>query len=811
MNPSLFAKRFTTTALLSCALTASWAIAADSCEAPSSSALDWVPLSEMTSEQRARVASQCCGGFVVPQAYQERIDQFSDVDIDSLPLEAGSDASLLEDGGETSVMEGNVFVRQGTRELTADSARITRSANAAELTGNVTFRDPGVLLVGDRALVKMNEGEAEIDNAQFVLHETGLRGYAAAIRISEANSLTLNDGGFTSCEPGSEDWFIKSEDVDIDTEAGRGTVTGATVEILGVPVFYLPWAQFPIDDRRMSGFLVPEFSISSDGPDFSAPYYLNLAPNYDATITPRFIADRGAGLESEVRWMNEHQHIALSGAYWERDRIYDSNRWLGGVQQTGGVGDHWYSKIDYTRVSDIDYFRDLGTYGLEVRARSNLKQFGAIGYQTDYIHAGIEARQYQAISVTTQNRYRQLPHVWAAFSYPILDGLRASFRVDATEFEAYDNLNLDEGNRAMATAELLWRKEWLPGYLEASSSIYAKYYEDTAIVIGDDTINSTSAIHHIEGGLFFERFQPDSDYSWVIEPKFHYNYAQYIDQSSQPIYDTTQPLQTYESLFRTNRFSGGDRVGDDNRFTLAATTRVINNNNGQEWLSFSVAQGFYNGNRYVSLSPRLTKEVIDNPSLLPDITDIEQLELDSLTQSRSDLMLKTDVALGREWSFTSDLNWNTSIGRINQSANYLQYSKYRQALVNVGMIYQRRGETVNIITGQLTDRDTWQSHVSAYIPLTENGWSLFGRWTQDLTYSRQIDFLTGFEYESCCWRIALAYQRWVDPGTGTEIDDLDQRSSIRFQVELKGIGSGQSSVDKLLSGIYGYQNYEENN
>jgi len=193
------------------------------------------------------------------------------------------------------------------------------------------------------------------------------------------------------------------------------------------------------------------------------------------------------------------------------------------------------------------------------------------------------------------------------------------------------------------------------------------------------------------------------------------------------------------------------------------------------------------------------------------MTDIERLEHEFLTQNRSDLMLKTDVALGHEWRFSSNVNWNTSGGRINQSANYLQYSKYREALVNVGMIYQRRGETVNVLTGLLTERDTWQSQVSAYVPISEDGWSLFGRWTQDITYSRQVDFLAGFEYESCCWRVALAYQRWVDPGTGTEIDALDQRSSIRFQVELKGIGSGQSSVDKLLSGIYGYQNYEENN
>jgi LPS-assembly protein len=175
------------------------------------------------------------------------------------------------------------------------------------------------------------------------------------------------------------------------------------------------------------------------------------------------------------------------------------------------------------------------------------------------------------------------------------------------------------------------------------------------------------------------------------------------------------------------------------------------------------------------------------------------------------MMFDGQVNLFDEWWISSNLNWDTTDNQINQTASYLQYSKYGEALVNLGVIYQRRGQGINATTGKVIDRNTYQSNLSVYAPIADSNWSAFGSWTHDITYSRGIDFMAGIEYDSCCWRVAVAYQKWVESGTAAEIDQLSERSAIRLQIELKGIGSGQSPVDKLISSINGYTDYDENN
>ena len=781
------------------------------CSAPSTaSRLDWVPASQLTPEQLANVRSSCCGAYIPPTSYSERAVTQGD----NGPLLAGSDTSRLEDGGNTSVMEGNVFVRQGARELTADLARINQVENRAELSGNVSFREPGVLLIGQRASVTMSEGAATIEEAEFVIHESGLRGRASAIQLSNADSLSLVDGGFTSCEPGNEQWYLKSDSVELNNTTGLGTVKNATFEVLGVPVLYVPWLQFPIDDRRMTGMLFPELKVGSDGVDVSAPIYLNLAANYDATLTPRYIADRGAGLEVETRYMNRFQHTALSTAYWEQDKDYNDSRWLFGVQHRGGSNEAWYTKVDYQQVSDINYFRDLGTYGLDIEAKTNLAQHTAVGYQTDIYHVGIETRKYQAISVTTQNRYRQMPHVFIKANYPFYTGLNVGFDLHNTHFRAYDNLNIDEGQRNTGSVFASYQKDWMPGYLEIGNAFHVASYDLDTFGQGTTTTQvaqSAIPVSYIDGGLFFERYDRNAFASVSLEPRLFYSYVPYEYQSDQPLFDTTLPLQTYQELFDPYRFSGSDRIGDNNRLTLGVTSRFIDSQSGREWLTLGVAQAFYFENRYVSLQDRLTADVIDDPSLLANITEEESLELEYLRRSKSDIMFDGQVSLAEKWSLSSSLNWDTTDNQINQTASYLQYSKYGEALANIGVVYQRRGTDISNISGQLIDRNTYQTNLSMYAPISDTNWAAFGSWTHDITYSRRIDFMAGIEYDSCCWRVALAYQQWVESGTAAEIDQLSERSAIRLQIELKGLGSGQSPVDKLISSIYGYKDYDENN
>jgi len=781
----------------------------DSCNL-STSNLDWVPYSELSPIQQAALGTGCCGAYVVPPEYQLLVD--SSTNTDSINIDA--EDSSIEDGGNTTVLIGNVQIRQGPRLISAQRATISKDQDNGSLSTDVRFRVPGMLLAGEHAEITLSDGNAAVYNSSFVVHETGLRGSADRIGINEAKTLDMINGGVTSCSPGDDSWYLASDEISLDSESGLGTVKHATLELNSVPVLYIPWAQFPIDDRRMSGMLFPSISGGSDGLDISVPIYLNLAPDYDATLTPRYIAERGTGLESEFRYLTQNQMTVVSGAHWNHDDLTQTSRWLIGLDHDGGEDQNWYSKIDYAKVSDIDYFRDLDTYGIDVSAQDNLRQHAAVGYKTDAIHLGVELNQYQALSVTTQNLYRELPRTWIEVNQNVFFGVNISGGIESTEFKAYRGLDLDEGRRNNAFLQASFNREWLPGYIRAGTRIDSVQYDITQApngLAGDDKFHTTVPRFWAGGGLYFERLSHGEEDSIVLEPELFYVYAPFRDQSNAPLFDTTLPYQTYKSLFNERHFTGGDRLGDSNRVTLGTKARFINNLTGDEWLTLGVAQAFYLEHRQVALQNRLTPDVVNGSTHLPDLSDGEKLELETMRRNQSDLIFNSRIRLNDQWNWTSEINWDTSDDQVNRNASYLQYSKYREALVNIGLIYQRNSQTPDNITGILTDRDTYQTLVSAYVPIGDQGWAAFGRWVYDVTYSSNLDFLGGIEYDTCCWRVALGYQVWVDSGTASEIRELEDRSAIRFQFELKGIGSGLSAVDRLLSSISGYDDYEKNN
>jgi len=543
--------------------------------------LDWVPYSQLSPRQQAAIGTGCCGAYVVPPEYQLLID--SAPDTSSISIDA--DDSSIEDGGNTTVLSGNIKIRQGPRVITAQRATISKDQDNGSLSGDIQFRVPGMLLAGERAEITLSDGNAAVFNSSFVVHETGLRGSADRIGVNEAKTLAMINGGVTSCSPGDDSWYLASDEISLDSESGLGTVKHATLELSSVPVLYIPWAQFPIDDRRMSGMLFPSISGGSDGLDISVPIYLNLAPNYDATLTPRYIADRGEGLESEFRYMSEQQLTVLSGGHWNYDDLTDTSRWLIGIDHDGGEDQNWYSKIDYAKVSDIDYFRDLDTYGIDVSAQDNLRQHAALGYKTDSVHLGVELNQYQALSVTTQNLYRELPRTWIELNQHVMFGVNISGGIESAEFKAYRGLELDEGRRNNAFVQATFSREWLPGYVRAGSRIDSVQYDIDQASNGlatEDKFHTTVPRFWAGGGLYFERLSHSEENSIVLEPELFYVYAPFRDQSAAPLFDTTLPYPTYKSLFNERRFTGGDRVGDNNRITLGTKARFINNLTGDE-------------------------------------------------------------------------------------------------------------------------------------------------------------------------------------------------------------------------------------
>ena len=287
--------------------------------------LDWVShetgtAALMAEDQRALLSERCGGGYIDPLA-----DSDQSRDLDEFAIEASAARSEIEGGVAT--FEGGVIISQGYRRLSSDRAIVDRNEQWAELQENVVLREPGVLLVSDKARVDTESGQSSMDNARFVFHESHMRGGAESVIREDNGDMALAEASLTYCPPDNNNWELSADSIELDAGTGLGTARKATLEVAGIPVLYAPWLRFPMDDRRATGFLWPSIGSDSDGGvDLALPYYINLAPNYDFTVTPRVIAKRGFSGEVEFRHLSETAGMwTLGGAYMPEDDVYDDD------------------------------------------------------------------------------------------------------------------------------------------------------------------------------------------------------------------------------------------------------------------------------------------------------------------------------------------------------------------------------------------------------------------------------------------------------------------------------------------------------
>ena len=286
--------------LAAIAVTASVAVSADEPRVAEVRNLDWVEADQMDIEQLLSVASTCCGAYIEPER------TYPDADMDP------EEASLLVNANTTetlpdnvALLDGDIQISQGYRQIRSDSARIDQTNRTVVLNGNVQFREPGLLLLGNNAEIDIDSKEVQIADATYVLHEASVRGKAKNLQRTKDGVITITDATYSTCEPGDSTWQMATSEISIDQESGFATVKNAQMRVKDIPVFYFPWIKFPVNDRRSSGLLFPALQLnSSNGLDYAQPIYWNLAEHYDATITPRLIQERGIGMEVEFRHLS---------------------------------------------------------------------------------------------------------------------------------------------------------------------------------------------------------------------------------------------------------------------------------------------------------------------------------------------------------------------------------------------------------------------------------------------------------------------------------------------------------------------------
>ncbi|WP_105102930.1 LPS-assembly protein LptD [Microbulbifer pacificus] len=806
--------------------------------------LDWFPKNQLDPVERSLLAPVCGGTFIEPPRTYPNANLLPE----EAPLRATADSSnWLEDG--TAQLRGNVHITQGYRQLFADQVDVNREESTAYLSGAIEMREPSLLVRGKAAEVHTDSKAASIEDATYVVHDEFVHGSARFASREASGELILTDGSYTRCEPDDVFWRMSGGEITIDNVERQGTARNVRLEIADVPVFYFPYLRFPVGSERMSGFLFPSISNSDEnGWDIAVPYYWNIAPQLDATIIPRYVQYRGTGLELETRhlspWFNTELRMAdlpndkggndddaqrLINEGFPEDLVLPAkgeDRWFVNLDQQGGNGGLWRTRINYTKVSDADYFRDLDNAELETpqitnpRTLTALNQSAEASLTSEHWFAGIRAQEYQQLVKDAFDTYSQLPRVnlngnykwndWqllmdheiTSFDHADTQTVRFIANVDDPDSETSLTRNFVNATRTYVEYSFGWDKQWLWGFLNPKVTGIYLGYDLAETFLADPAHNTpeTSAGQlTIDSGLFFERYGNllQREYIQTLEPRLFLMASSNADQSdflnvstkgddggNDLLYDTSLFTFSYDQLFRDSRFNGHDRIDDADRAALGLTTRFIDPRSGRDLFSASAGQIFYSESSRIEL-----REFIEEVPRSEFAARLESRPTDALRISSEVIYHDTDH----------------TINRGNVTLRYLD-SDFR--LLNVGYRYLRKEEVYDSTDSYLVQGPVKQADVSTAWPINDR-LSILAAAAYDFTFDRELEYLAGLEYDTCCYRTRLLWRRELDNDLADVVppEELQFDEGIYIELQLKGLAGIGGSVTRMLS--QGIANFDQ--
>ena len=736
--------------------------------------LNWVPLAQVKAEDRDDRCLKCRGQYQDPLAEVDRSTSPAESDLE---VSAG-DSDITDD---TLYFSDDVTVSQGYRSLKAQEVIIDRVAQTVSALGPIEVREPGIVMYGDSITYDSLSERASLSEAEFVMYEQKLYGIAQNITRDANGSLEIEDGQLTFCTPTDPSWLVTAETLSVDPNTNTGEAWGARIDIKGIPIAYLPWVQFPLNDRRKTGLLFPD--ISSDtrgGLDVTVPIYLNLAPNYDATYSPRLIQDRGLVHQLNTRFLGKRAGLwDVSGTYLRDDDLDTSgdknNRWLVNIRQSSDPSAKLRTSIDFSKVSDNEYLRDLENNTLSAQRQTALLQRARVDWLADNWLFGLEAQQFQSIAEDLTDNYKRLPQISAIWRGDSKIGpLEPLIKVQAANFDT--ELEKVKGQRVYQELGINLPITRDYGYLNTSLMRRSIQYRlQTPESNRTRSASVSSWLGRIEGGLEFERSTElfGMPFTQTLEPRVQYLYAGYDDHAGIPDFDSAELTFSYRQLFRNTRFSGYDRLADADQLSLGVTSRLIDATTGKERVSASFGQVINFRDQRVRLK-----------------------ESDAaLTDEGSALAFALNVRASERWSIHGNLLFDSYEEKLDAANIRVGFRPNKDAIVNVG--YTLREPPASFAARPVTE----QINASAYIPIDDN-WSAFGAIRYSLEIGSSVEDMIGVEYDGCCWRARLIYMSYLDALRDVDVfipePELTRDRAFQFQFVLKGLGGFGNRVDNLM-------------
>jgi len=700
-----------------------------------------------------------------------------------------TDSAVVDLKTHDAVLTGRVTVQQDDRSVTADSVDYDDSGGRITVNGHVDFENPQLRVQSDAGSYDQTGG-ADFDVASFELLGQNGHGTARELSASPNGHVVLDDVRYTSCPVGDQDWMLQASSIDLDTVKRAGVAHHAWFDFKGVPIFYTPFISFPIGEERKSGFLFPLIGHSSSrGIELGAPYYFNLAPNYDLTLTPEWMSKRGTDLSEDFRFLTGASRGELEGTYLPDDLQTHTARSYFHITEVTDILPGLRVDANLAAVSDVDYFQDFAVGSAET-SLTYLDRHVDLLYHDDAWQVRAQLQNFQTIDSTVHaidRPYSSVPRIDAQADWPLGAGFELAFGSEAVDFQRDVG---PTGLRLDLSPELRWGVR-TPGYFFAPAiGLHFTQYDLQNVYSGEPATPTRDVPYgRLDMGLVFERSAGSAGQrTMTLEPRLVYDYVPYRNQNDLPIFDTALPDLNLTELFRTNRYVGNDRIGDANQLSLGLTTRLIDSSSGQQWIAATFGQI-----RYFTV-PRVT---LTQPGANVPVQGYLPTPLPGSEPSlynASDFVGDVSVAAYKNWSFNFDYEWNPYVNETEKEELALQYRPDLDHLANVAYRYQRG------IQEQWDASFAW--------PINAH-WNAVGRLVYSIMDRQTIEQVAGVEYRSCCWSIQLLQRRYLtNRGTSTEPSTLD--SSIALQFELTGLSSVQRpGLPILQRSISGYSRYDQ--
>lgn len=675
---------------------------------------------------------------------------------------------------------GSVEVQLGEQQLRTEQAQIDQLSGNINASGETRYTNGYVQVASENFRLNSGENQAFLSGAQYQLAVSGAHGKADLLSLSPQKIL-LEGSTFTTCPTENPAWQMSAEEISLSEDEAWGEAWHAKFELFGVPVLYVPYINFPVTDERKSGFLFPTFGSSQkNGFEIEIPYYINIAPNMDATVTPRYMAERGLQLQGEYRFLTETTQARYNLAYLENDKstLTDNSRFLWRIEQQHVWNANWRGYLNGTFISDDDYLNDIGSE-FAGRADAQLYRHAQVDYLSDNWEVTLRAEDFEILG-NYRSPYRTIPQVSSHYAYSPFENFDFKLFSELSHFSNQDD-SRDRATRLHVQPQLSYHLE-RPGYDWLAELGYAyTYYHQKASAERNLEENPTRGLPSFRwrARVNLERNLDLGDelYTHTLQPQIQYLYTPYRNQSGIGIYDSTLMQDDYQGLFRARRFSGLDRIADTNQVTVGASTSLFDQQ-ARELARFSFGQIYYFENSQTQLF-----ETTDTSS-----------------ENRSDLALETRFRVNNNMYFNSSIQYNLEQRSTRKSQTTLEY---RQDEFNLVQFSHRTASN-------LLENDVEQLGMLGVVELSPR-WQLASNWYYDLENSRTNDALIAVQYSDCCWAMRISGYRRIN--RNLEFDagipqygepEFDNGVSVQFII--KGLGSdNRSLLDLLEQSLFGYR------